>query len=372
MKTNNWLALLLVASVATWSVGCGGGDEGKKDAGKDDGKTEQGHGGHDGKDDGKKDDGKKDDTAAKGDTAEDAVRAMADAIKSQQPGKVWDLMPATYQDDVNEIVHTFAEKMPEDAWNPGMDMLRKTVGVLKSKKEFVLNNQYTLFIPNFDAAEFSGPYDSVVSVLETVLESDATDLSQLRTADVGELSGSLGTKLMKTFETISAKLPGDSYQEMIKTVDPLEIKTIASTDDTATLEITKNQKKVEFDGETGEVKTSWETATEEVEFVKVEGKWIPKEMADEFKGDIAKAREQLAGLTPEVVDQGKQQVLGVIGVFEPLVDDLAAAEDQQSFDAAVNMLIGKVQEFQGGGAGPEDTADPGDTDDPGDDTETKN
>lgn len=347
MRTNHWLATLLVASMAVWTIGCGGGDEDKKD--KDGGGGGgDGHAAHDGEGGGGGEQ-----------TAEEAAEAYIGAIKSKKLGKAWDQLPASYQSDINDVVHTFAEKMPEDAWNRGFGVLRKTVGVLESKKAFLMAHPMTAFIPGFNPEEFSQPYDDTVAVLKLVLESDAADLAKLRSTDVGKLADTVGGELMNKFQAISAKVPQDPFAASMKEIESAEYELVESTDTTAKLKLTKQQKKFEFDQDTGMLKESWETVTEEEEFVKVEGKWVPKKVADTFKDNIAEAKANLEKLTPEVVEEQSKQVMQVIDVFEPSIDAIAAAEDQNSFNDAVNSLIQQVQMFSGGGAGPGPGPGPG-------------
>ncbi len=372
--TKNWLALLLVAAVPLWAVGCGGGTEEPEggggsttettedghshdgeghDAGEgtteegttEDGTTEEGTTGNGGNEGGET-------STASADSAEGTVLAAVEAMKSEEPGKLWAMMPASYQKDVNDVVHGYAAKMPEEAWTKTFALVGKSLDTLKAKKEMVLAHPLVGF-SGIDVEEVAKSYDGTIDVLASVVKSDLADLEKLRTADVGELVASIGGQVQSEISKIAPTLPGgaDAMADMQKSLNSVKVKTIEETADTAKLEITSTSKTLEFKDD--EFVESWEEKTEEVEFVKVEGKWIPADMQKEFKTGIEQAKQTLENLPQEQVDQIAQMVLTQVEAVEPLVDGLAAAENQAEFNAAVDKVMQFVQQMQGPPGGPE-------------------
>jgi hypothetical protein len=350
MKTyGNWLATVLVASMTVWTVGCGG-EQGKDGAGDgtggagdpattDDGKTDPGKADPAGKPTVKPDKGtdpaKIDvpQTVAAG-SAEEAALKAAEAMKAQQPGTLWQMLPASWQDDGNEVVHAFAEKMPSKVWNRGFEVVGKAIGVLREKKEFVLNHSTLQFLPlPVKVTELSDEYDAVLDILDVVAKSDVAHIEKLRTADTGVLIQELGGKVMKTAEAISAKSPGDAYNnEFMRPIRTMRVKTVASTDETATLEITNEQQT--FNPQTGQ--PEWKEVKETGEAVKIEGQWVPKKMADEWAPKIAEAKQWIAELDTDDVVAKEDDVLKALDEVETSLDTLAAASTQEEFEAKVN------------------------------------
>src|SRR5258708_4650419 len=49
-------------------------------------------------------------------TADAALRAVLNGLHENHPEALWDAMPASYQRDVNGLVHLFAGRMHPEAW----------------------------------------------------------------------------------------------------------------------------------------------------------------------------------------------------------------------------------------------------------------
>jgi hypothetical protein len=79
---------------------------------------------------------------------------------------------------------------------------------------------------------------------------------------------------------------------------------------------------------------------EEVELVLVEERWVPKEMADSWADDIAKAKEELAGWDEQKIAESKVQAMMMLGMVESFLDQLAKVESSEEFDQAIGSIMG--------------------------------
>jgi len=131
----------------------------------------------------------------------------------------------------------------------------------------------------------------------------------------------------------------------------LEAEIVAETEDTATLML----------------KTANEDP-EEVEMVRVEGRWIPADLAQQWPEMMANARQHLDEMTPETMSAMKTQAMMGLGMAEGLIEQIATIESAEQFDAAVGPLLqGLMGSFDFGDS--DDSGDSGDSDDSGDDEE---
>src|SRR5947207_8913046 len=67
-------------------------------------------------------------TSAKGapaGSAAAAVLAVVDGLKENRLDAFWDFLPASYQKDLNDLVHRFAERMDPQLWAKSVVTLRK-------------------------------------------------------------------------------------------------------------------------------------------------------------------------------------------------------------------------------------------------------
>ena len=112
-----------------------------------------------------------------------ARRRGPSAAASMEAGNLralWDALPASYQSDVNDLIHTFAANMDADVWRAGAGLLQKAIRVLKEKKEFILK-QPALAQSPMDATTMAENWDPLVGVLETIATSELADLQKLKT-----------------------------------------------------------------------------------------------------------------------------------------------------------------------------------------------
>src|SRR5947207_3149785 len=65
------------------------------------------------------------------DTADAALRTILDGLHENRPDVVWGALPASYQHDVNDLVHLFAARMHPEAWKWFVQIARKGAIVLR-------------------------------------------------------------------------------------------------------------------------------------------------------------------------------------------------------------------------------------------------
>ncbi len=268
------------------------------------------------------------------DTPDGTVLAIADALANDQPGILWDAIPPSYQQDVNDVIHEFAGKMDPEIWDGIFAVLGKLTDVLGSKRDFILAHPM-LATAVADRAEAEQKWDSVVGMLDTLVKSDLASLDKLKVLDIQTFLVVTGAQLMAQAAEVSEISAEDTYNEEFRAkLIGLQVEVIESSADTAKLRITD---------QAGE--------SEEVDMVRVEGRWIPKELNDGWQEAITSAKEGLAKITPEEMAENKPQVMMTLGMAEGAIDKLAATSTQADFDAevagAMTQIMGAMFAFGG-------------------------
>jgi len=295
------------------------------------------------------------------DSPDGTIRTVMTELEQGNVQVVWDALPPSYQSDVNDLVHTFADNMDAELWNAGTGLAKKAVRILKEKKQFILAHPALAEAP-VDADTISANWDVVVDLLDTIVNSEIADLEKLKTIDVGAFLSGTGKNIGDKLKAIAQALEGQDFSltdfpgaevdaaDLAKLKDA-KISTLNVDGDTATVRIEK-------DG--GEV--------EDVQMVRVEGKWLPKEMVDEWATGIAEAKTAMTTAMGEELKQNKQQVLMPMRMVGMVLDGILATQTQEEFNDAIDgikgMLTpameeggGDVDPF-GGGATEEAAADP--------------
>jgi hypothetical protein len=334
----------LLAGVVAFA-GCGGGDD---DNTADDGKSnddnaagDDGAGGDDGKGGGGGD---------VPETADAAVQAVFEGLKSDDPRVVWEFLPPSYREDINGLVHEFAGKMDAELWDRSFGSLKKVMNILKTKKKFILENpalqggdDAPLPLPPGTADDLAKNWDGIVGLLETIVSSEISDLDKLKKADVGDFVGKTGGSLMKQIGVLSKVAPDDPFNNEFKAkISAATVKIVSSERDSATISI-----------------ETPDEPSKEVKFVRVEGHWIPKEMADEWEDSISEARAGLAALDPAVMEGQKKMVLGVLDMVDATLGKLEGAKTADEFNLAITEGMTPIfGMLMGGGEGGPTFPDP--------------
>lgn len=258
------------------------------------------------------------------DSAEAAARRIRDAMNDGEPVVAWDALPASYQADANELIQTFGKNMDAETWNQVAGLLRTVHKVLDTKQEFIMNH------PNVaesdDPAAAKKGVIGAAGLLKTLLD-NVGDLKSLQTFDGRTFAEGPGADIAKQINALKAlagdKLPGapigpgSAFSASIG-----KITTVSSTDTTATIKITDE------DG-----------SSEQEEFVKHDGKWLPKSMVADWDQQMAAAREALAKL-PENSQDMRMKVMMAGGMVAGILAPLENAATQEQFNTGIENLKG--------------------------------
>ncbi len=260
---------------------------------------------------------------APADTADAAVLAVVEGLKQNRMEVFWDFLPASYQNDLNKLVHSFAERMDLELWNRSVAVLHKLARMLREKKEFLAAARASNDpeAPGPSAAELA----AIGALLDTLLSSDLADLDKLKSADGRAILEGTGSKLLLQLRSMGR----DPFADRMGIVTGMKVALASSSGDSAKLTIEG------LDGERADH-----------EFVRVEGKWIPKNLADNWTHGIGNAGAQLVRLSPENLAETKQQLLALLSAVDDSLERLSAAKTQEQFLSAMKDVDEKLQPFQ--------------------------
>ncbi len=269
-------------------------------------------------------------------TPDAVVMQVTKAIDQNQPQAVFQALPASYQADINSIVADAAKKMDTEVWSEGQALIKQVLKVAKAKKSLILETR--MLAANPDKDELSKSWDQSLEMLETLLDSDFADLNKLRKGDVENLLSGSGSELMKKAKNASVGHPG--YAEMKANLEKMKsVKASVESQDGDTAIV-----KIEAKGETPET----------VNFVRVEGKWIPKDMADSFTLKIAEARANIEKIdfTSEEGKAAKAKIMQQIGMVKTMIAQAESAKTSAELEGVMMGIMMGAMSMGGGPGGP--------------------
>jgi len=114
---------------------------------------------------------------------------------------------------------------------------------------------------------------------------------------------------------------------------------------------------VKIEGDTATLRIENEDKTEDQEVVRVDGKWLPKAMVDQWSEQMQSAKTALTTQMPENLKKNKLAIVMPMQMILGVMDQLLATKTQEEFDQVIQTIM---QTFapQGPGAPPADGAAP--------------
>lgn len=271
-----------------------------------------------------------------GEAAEAAVTALITGIKQGRLEAVWEFFPPDYQDDLNGLIHQFAERMDAELWDKTVALLRKLAGVLKSQKRFLAvaepARSQAIGRPKAIVTDGTPPpptagWSKLADVLETILSSDLASIERLKTADGRKLLATVGGDVLDQFRALSRLSPDDDFAFRLDRLADLHVSVVHASKDAVTL-------KFEAPGDPPLI----------TKFVVHDGKWVPEGMENAWHHHMGNARAWMASaLDPETIGERKPRYLAMLGAADAALDKMAAAKTFADFavagqEASVGML----------------------------------
>jgi len=253
---------------------------------------------------------------------EKVMKRVAFAITENKPQMLWNLLPGGYQKDVSSLISDFANKMDKEIWNKSFSLGEKILDMLKSKKEFLLKSEFADASPEEktkqakveEKTKQAKVYDTMLEIGYTLCKSDIKNLDTLKNINVQKYLSGTGSKVMSKFSGIGDIVTQNEYKKMMDKLKSLKATLVKKDKETAIVEI-------EMSGE----------LTEQMEFVKIEGKWFPKNLVNEWKVFVSEARQGIEEMGKEITDN-RATILITLAMGETLVDGLNKTKTQDEFN----------------------------------------
>lgn len=259
------------------------------------------------------------------DSPDGTVRAVTAALADRHPEVLWQALPPTYQKDITELTHTFAGRMDPAVWDAAFGLGRKTVGILRDKKALFLSSSL-MQAAGDDRRRIESGWDTAVTVLNSFFSSDVTRLDTLKTIDWERYLSTTGRELMNQAAEVSKARGDDAFdREFAGKLRQTKVEIVSRDGDEATLRMTAPDEEPEV-----------------VLLTRVEGRWVPSEMAADWDVKVAAAKKKLATITDEELAQGKVQAMMLIGMADAMLTQLAAVESAEELDQVLQGLLGPL------------------------------
>jgi hypothetical protein len=209
------------------------------------------------------------------DAPDKVVTEAVAAVKSGDLIKLYAMLPESYQKDVQGLHGKIAAKMDKEIYD-------KAFGLLPQALEAVKKNKDKMPVPP-EALEMAGGFITLLG------DAKINTYDGFKALNVGALLAEHGKALSDFGWKAAAMADKKEVDKVNKMMDGIKAVAKDVKEDTATVEITMGEDMMP------------------VPFVKVEGKWIPKPLADEWKKGIEEAGKEIEEAMGEF-EKNKEQV----------------------------------------------------------------
>jgi hypothetical protein len=259
------------------------------------------------------------DGSAQLETPDGTVRYVLTGLQNQNPRVLWDALPRSYQRDVTALIHESATVMDRDIHQAGFATLGKVVTVLRDQRDFILSQP--LIAGATDRGEAEQRWSSVVGMFDVFAHSELADLDKVRTLDVGGFLGGTGAQVMRHMTEVSALAPDDPMARFKE----VSVELVSHNGDHAVVRLTGPDVPASHN--------------EPILLTRVEGRWVPADLAAKWQSQMADARKSLAAMSEEQRRRDKPQVLAMLAAVSSVADQMAAAATQEEFNRAAEGAL---------------------------------
>ncbi|MFN0055085.1 MAG: hypothetical protein ACKV0T_23170 [Planctomycetales bacterium] len=206
--------------------------------------------------------------------ADVAVRRVLAGLKENRPEVLWDALPASYQRDLNETLHEAVRRVPADVWQASQQAIPKFVrlaraflsdssgGSLKLNGEDLQGDSQEVAV-----CLVEGAFD----VMDAWAGDDLPTQSQLAESRVGDLWRRIGPTILQVIRNAQDRLASNAEPRLFSAL--FELRVVLERESSGIAVVSFQPQDAAVD-------------PVEIEFVSVEGKWIPRTLAAKWREAI--------------------------------------------------------------------------------------
>jgi hypothetical protein len=290
-------------------------------------------------------------SAAIPETADKALLAVLVGLHENRPGAVWDALPASYQQDVNDLVHLFAHRMHPEAWKWFVQIARKGAVVLRLPREIreeasvadaagaevrdkdtantieqmsgkerlakmdharlqhLMGREQNRTAPTPESPAEHQRREAVARLLDRIADTGPSGMDTLKAGDVGALlrRDEARTLLEALHAAVGAAMGIEGIQDLFALADdPAQVQLVLkeSTADDAVVDINfPNDMRAE------------------IECVRVDRKWIPRDLAEAWPATLSDLKQSvLEALPSETAAENFGPLFQYLGMVDSSLD----------------------------------------------------
>ena len=292
--------------------------------------------------------------------ADSVVLIPIKLLEEEDPKLLWEMLPPSYQTDVTNLIHSFVNNMDQQLWDKLFEVLSQAGLLLKDKQDLITAMiEQNLGGTGASPEEMQQSLETMGKMLQTLVESDLGKHATAKGMDPGKFLDETGKELFKLIAETSKLEEGDPWNTEIKTkLKDIKVEIVSQEGDTATISVSGMPDLPDIDELTAQLPGFDDSELPglsmlrngEQQVIKVEGKWIPKAMADGWKDTMSEASEMINNdLKNMLGPEEEKQVMNIMNAAQMGLAGAAKAKTQEELQMAMMQAVMGALMSAGGG-----------------------
>ena len=231
-----------------------------------------------------------------------------EAIASGHLLAIYDSLPPSYRQDINDLVRTSAQGIDPAAWNNLVGSIQRLGDLIVTRQKWFLSSPRVQALRPEQREMAEGPLLTFAGLLRVGFDTEAMQLDKLQSMDFREWLVERDQAIAPYLAQLFQQIGFDSLREV----------TVESEADGVAVA------SVNVDGSTRKVTYVW-----------VDGYWVPKSLADQWSASVETWKQSPESNLVASVTAASF----VLQAITPALDTLAGASDAGSFHAAMESVF---------------------------------
>lgn len=273
--------------------------------------------------------------AAPGGAAVRPARVQIDdllfAARRTDTVRLWDGLPEGYRAELDGLVRDCGARLDARTCDRAWRLVRRLVQVAIAKQSLAFGSAIARTLVDGDprrATAAQAAYQALFFQLRDLARSDLATLEGVRTFDGRTFCGDGGKALLDAF----VKLAAMSGHDPRAAIEALEVRVVDESAERLGVELTVAGRPV----------ASGVRASILSQFAKVDGRWLPAALVDEWMPAVRRMRAQLAASPARVDPALNARVVLWLTAGEAMLRQIEQADTQTAFDAALQRVMASL------------------------------
>lgn len=247
-------------------------------------------------------------------TADGVVKESLKAFAEKEPGKIYYMLPDSYRKDIQDLKDMALAKLDKETVDNALKAFDKVVAGLEKHKDKLIEGDLPLPLPK---EAIGVAVDRIVALWAVLNGTGLGTYDGWKVLDMGQFLLEHG----KMIVTAGLEVAG-------KTEYGAEVGKVTAMVAGVSVDVKKTE------AEETILTVVIDQDEEEMKFVKVEGKWIPEDLQNDWTEGVAEARKK--------IEEGLKEYEGQKDMFKAMSGTLVAAATAFEENGDLNQLMGAL------------------------------